>query len=102
MPEIALFGEWDSGNLGDRAIHESVQRFSAECGWQAASYAIGSLQPAAHGRRSAGAPARWRALLDAAPPLKRTLRALRQRARMDSLLPPLNRAQAIVVGGGAL
>jgi polysaccharide pyruvyl transferase WcaK-like protein len=102
-PEIAVFGEWNTHNLGDRAIHESVVRFCAECGWEPVSYAIGSLTPVVRGRANgAGAPARWRAALDAAPRLKRVLREVRQRARMRELLGPLDRMRAIIVGGGAL
>lgn len=108
MPEIALFGEWDTANLGDRAIHRSVQRFCARCGWDASSYSIGALAPlaprgerAAPARRAAGQGALG-TLFRAAPPLKRTLRALRQRRRIGTLLAPLERADAILVGGGQL
>ena len=103
-PEAAVFGEWNTTNLGDRAIHESVLRYCADCGWSAASFAIGTLQAVERGTgtNSAVLPGRWRALLDAAPRVKRTLRALRQRRRIGALLPALARARAIIVGGGAL
>jgi len=103
VPEIAVFGQWDTANLGDRAIHESVLRFCAQCGWDAASYSIGALAPVTpRGTRDAAARRGTGALFRAAPPLKRTLRALRRRRRLAALLAPLARADAILVGGGQL
>lgn len=106
QPEVAAFGEWDTANLGDRGIHEGVLRFFAECGWRVGSYAIGSLTPVSAGAGRGGtAPAmrgRIGAALDAAPGLKRALRRIRQRVRMNALLPRLRPAQAIMVGGGEL
>ena len=103
MPEIAVFGEWDTANLGDRAIHESVLRFCAECGWDPVSYSIGALAPVTpRGTRAAGARRGTNAAFRVAPPLKRTLRALRQRRRIAALLQPLAHADAILVGGGQL
>lgn len=104
MPEIAVFGEWDTTNLGDRAIHENVVRFCAECGWGAASYAIGSLSAITPGKAngSAAAPGKLRASLGRVPHLKSALRGIRQRVRMRALLAPLRQVQAIVVGGGEL
>lgn len=102
-PEIAVFGEWNTANLGDRAIGRSAQAFFAECGWRMAPYALGSLQPvseASIGSASrAHGPERRRVALRA---LKRPLRALRQHYRMLRLLPQLAQADAIAVGGGAL
>lgn len=103
MPELAVFGEWDASNLGDRAIHENVLRFCAEHGWDAASYSIGALVPVTpRGARAASARRGAGTVFRAVPPLKRTLRALRQRRRIARLLEPLARADAILVGGGQL
>jgi polysaccharide pyruvyl transferase WcaK-like protein len=105
MPEIAAFGEWDTTNLGDRGIHAGVLEFLAGCGWRVSSYGLGSLAPVpapgAHDELPAAA-ARASAILAAVPPLKRALRGVRQRLRMRALEPQLERAQAIMVGGGAL
>ena len=45
LPEIAVFGEWDTANLGDRAIGASVLKFCADCGWRGRPYSLGSLSP---------------------------------------------------------
>lgn len=105
--EIAAFGEWDTANLGDRGIHDGVQRFFAGGGWGVRSFGISSLAPVApdgpHGEAApAGAGGPVRAMLRAAPRLKRTLRGARQRVRMAGLLAELAQVQAIAVGGGAL
>jgi polysaccharide pyruvyl transferase WcaK-like protein len=104
-PEVAVFGEWDTTNLGDRAIHHEVQRFFAECGWDVSSYGLGSLTPSTPDTADKRAPAAsW--ARGAARRLnahaKRALRQIRQRYRMLRLLPQLERAKAISVGGGAL
>jgi polysaccharide pyruvyl transferase WcaK-like protein len=105
-PEIAVFGEWDTSNLGDRGIHRGVLRFLAECGWNARSFGLSSLAPvpadAAYPAASASAPGSVRAMLGAAPRLKRVLREARQRMLMAALSPRLAQARAILVGGGAL
>src|SRR6185295_4339053 len=91
-PEVALFGEWNTGNLGDRAIHVEVKRFFEGCGWRPRSFHLGSLSA---GDEPLGVgPAR--------APAKRAARGISQRARMLGLLPRLERVQAISVGGGAL
>ncbi|HXV11238.1 MAG TPA: polysaccharide pyruvyl transferase family protein [Burkholderiales bacterium] len=105
-PAIALFGEWNTANLGDRAIHECAMRFFEECGWEVRSFALGSLAPAdpglpahasGHTANAVGATlSRFR------PGLKRALRGVRQRLRMARLAPQLENVQAIAVGGGAL
>jgi len=105
-PEIAVFGEWDTANLGDRGIHRGVLRFLADCGWDARSYGLSTLAPVAADvavpAASAPAPGPVRAVLGAAPHLKRVLRGARQRVLMAALSPRLARARAILVGGGAL
>lgn len=105
-PEVAVFGEWDTGNLGDRAIHVEAVRFFRECGWRTRSYCLGSLKPATietATERAVPAALRLRDFtLDRVPSLKRALRQVRQRYRMERLLPELARTDAISVGGGAL
>ncbi len=105
-PEIAVFGEWDTANLGDRGIHRGVLRFLAECGWDARSYGLSTFShvpaDAAYPAASASAPGPVRAMLGAAPRLKRVLRGARQRMLMAALSPRLAHARAILVGGGAL
>ena len=105
-PEVAVFGECDTSNLGDRAIHREVVRFFAECGWRTRSYGLGSLAPA-EARGIAEPPSfAARRASDAArsvpPTVKRPLREIRQHYRMAQILRPLSRAQMISVGGGAL
>ncbi|MCW5603379.1 MAG: polysaccharide pyruvyl transferase family protein, partial [Burkholderiales bacterium] len=107
LPEVAVFGEWDTANLGDRAIRREVEHFFSSCGWRVSAYGLGSLMPVADesnspefvARADPGARAALRRMI---PGTARALRALRQRYRMLRLLPRMSRAQAIVVGGGAL
>ena len=104
-PVVAIFGEWNTANLGDRAIHHEVLRFFAECGWHTSSFGLGSLTRIdAH--KAQGMPPGTAAGKNAAqrlsPVTKRVLRGVRQRCRMPALLHSLNRVQAIAVGGGAL
>ena len=100
-PTVALFGEWNTANLGDSAIRRGAVRFFEECGWHVRCYAIGTLVPVepGAGTQRIDAPRRAR-LLDHR--IKRGLRGLRQQLRMAQLLPRLAAAQAISVGGGAL
>lgn len=106
QPEIAAFGEWNTTNLGDRAIHAGVQRFFSGCGWRVSSYGFGSLVPvladAPPGDISFRNNARRKIALAMAPAVRNALRGVRQRYRMLRLLPQLKQAQAILVGGGAL
>ena len=105
-PELALFGEWNTANLGDRAIHRAALEFFEGCGWRTSSYALGALLPVS--RLQADQPllpdAGGRSAIRAAlPPLAaQALRGARQQYRMLRLLPALRAAQAICVGGGAL
>lgn len=105
-PEAAVFGEWDTPNLGDRGIHDGVLRFLAECGWRARSYGISTLRPvpadAAHRPASAAAGDAMGGLLARTPLLKRALRGARQRVRVAALSPQLAASQGLLVGGGAL
>lgn len=105
-PEIAVFGEWDTSNLGDRGIHRGVLRFLAECGWDARSYGLSTLShvpaDAACPVASPSAPGPVHGMLGSAPRLKRMLRGARQRMLMAALSPRLAQARAILVGGGAL
>jgi len=96
-PEVAVFGEWNTGNLGDRAIHIEVKRFFEDCGWLTRSFHLGSLSS---GDEPAEAPDAGGGALR--PPAKRAVRGVWQRVRMLRLLPRLERVQAISVGGGAL
>ncbi len=106
-PEAALFGEWNTSNLGDRAIHGRVLEFFQGCGWRTSSYALGSLVPVSPqppglpvALPGDGAPGTLRTLLP--PRAAQALRGARQQYRVLRLLPELRRAQAICVGGGAL
>lgn len=105
-PEVAIFGEWNTSNLGDRAIHHEVRRYFSACGWRVSSFGIGSLSPAGTGDGHGGGAAhdsRLRTgLAVMTPRLKRIVRDVRQRVRARSLLPRLRHVQAISVGGGAL
>jgi polysaccharide pyruvyl transferase WcaK-like protein len=105
-PEIAAFGEWNTTNLGDRAIHAGVQEFFSGCGWHVQSYGFGSLVPvpaeAPLGNISFHNDAGRKAMLAMMPAVGNALRGVRQGYRMMQLLPQLKRAQAILVGGGAL
>lgn len=106
-PVAALFGEWNTSNLGDRAIHREVVRFFTECGWRTESYGLGSLVPVEPGNTAAESPPSHSAVLtrivrDTGPGLHRVLRGVRQRYRMRALLHRLSRVQAVSIGGGAL
>jgi len=102
-PEIALFGEWNTANLGDRMIHRRAAEFFRSCGWRVSSYALSSLVPVAEPASAREPPPpRGRAAARLPPGLRRALRGVRQEMRMLRLLPALARAQAIAVGGGAL
>lgn len=100
-PTVALFGEWNTANLGDSAIRQEAVQFFEDCGWRVSCYAIGTLVPVepGAGTQRLDAPRRVRRLDHR---IKRGLRGLRQRLRMAQLLPRLAGAQAISVGGGAL
>ncbi|MBI3897911.1 MAG: polysaccharide pyruvyl transferase family protein [Gammaproteobacteria bacterium] len=108
-PVIAVFGEWSQTNIGDHAIHEGVQAFFHECGWQVRSFELGALRPASCASAGVAEVAqlrelRWRAtsVLNSLPAAKRSLRGIRQRLLMRRLLPLLTDCDAICVGGGAL
>lgn len=102
-PEVAVFGEWNTANLGDRAIGRAARAFCAECGWRATPYALGSLRRVAWADAvsvSRSSPTLHLRALAFAP--RRSLRALRQRYRSAQLAAPLERVRAIMVGGGDL
>jgi polysaccharide pyruvyl transferase WcaK-like protein len=105
-PEVAVFGEWDTANLGDRGIHAGVLRFFGESGWSIRSYGLSTLVAVPPGAAIADTPptgdSRVRAIFDGAPSLKRAVRGARQRLRMARLAPALEPVQAILVGGGSL
>src|SRR5262245_50152827 len=105
-PEVAVFDECDTANLGNRATHRAMRDFFIECGWRVSAHGVGSLVPAAERDVNMRAPVacreRSRAAAMLAPHTQRTLRAIRQRYRMLRLLPRLRRVDAIAVGGGAL
>lgn len=101
-PEVASFGEWDTSNLGDRAISRGLRRYFRELGWRVTCYGFGSLKPTAVNDAACAVSAGQGAGSRLSPRVKRTLRRVRQKYRMLHLLPGLRRAQAISVGGGAL
>jgi polysaccharide pyruvyl transferase WcaK-like protein len=123
-PRIAVFGEWDTGNLGDRAILEGVTDFFQRMGWCVDAYALGSLTPVRGDRQAFGRAADVAEGSSTTPPrspperirraraqsrrtgasllLKQWLRPARQYWRIRQLLPQIGRAQAVLVGGGAL
>jgi polysaccharide pyruvyl transferase WcaK-like protein len=105
-PEIAIFGEWNTANLGERAIHGEVRRFFDGCGWRVTSFGLGSLSawtPDGAEARSESRRFGLGAAVDRlSPGTKRAVCAVRQRIRMQRLLPRLERVHAISVGGGAL
>lgn len=100
-PVVAVFGEWNTANLGDRAIHHEVLRFFADCGWHTSSFGLGSLARIDTHRTPGTSPGK-NAVQRLSPVAKRVLRGVRQRCRMPALLHSLSRVQAIAVGGGAL
>jgi polysaccharide pyruvyl transferase WcaK-like protein len=117
-PRVAAFGEWNTTNLGDRAIFEGVLAFCQENGWEVDAYGLGSLTliskqpPAASPLLHAVAPSEagnkglrsLHRLKDnhSYTLVKRSVRSFRQQLRIRSLLPQLKQAQVILVGGGSL
>jgi polysaccharide pyruvyl transferase WcaK-like protein len=116
-PRVAAFGEWNTTNLGDRAIFEGVFAFCQENGWEVDAYGLGSLTPISQQTPAspvlhAVAPTKTgsRALRplhqlkenNSFTLVKRSVRSFRQQLRIRSLLPQLKQAQAILVGGGSL
>src|SRR5262249_8782224 len=102
-PEMAIFGEWDTANLGKRAMHGEVVRFFEECGWRVSSYGLGSLSVAApdgaHARLGGRSSALRAAVECLSPGIGRAVRGVRRRIRMQQLLPRLERLQAISICG---
>ncbi|HKE43142.1 MAG TPA: polysaccharide pyruvyl transferase family protein [Steroidobacteraceae bacterium] len=106
-PRVAVFGEWSGTNLGDRAIHEGVQRYFHEHGWEVDSYEFGALRPTPPPQplvaTTQTATPQRRALHSRLPrSVARTMRSLRQQVRARHLAPRLESADAICIGGGAL
>ena len=119
-PRVAAFGEWNTANLGDRAIFEGVQAYFQEAGWDVDAYGLGTLTPVSlHASNTQQGNESSLSLLNRAmhdptsykrkrfsseffQPMKQTVRGLRQQYRMKSLLPQLQTADAILVGGGSL
>ncbi|MGI0484469.1 polysaccharide pyruvyl transferase family protein [Pantanalinema rosaneae CENA516] len=121
--KIAVFGEWNTTNLGDRAILEGVIDFFRDTGWAIETYGLGSLTPIYHPsilKNDQTKLGKYQFYSDANTPLisnsnltnwvhhpfqkywKRFIRAFRQQIRIRLLMPQLSQAQAILVGGGAL
>jgi polysaccharide pyruvyl transferase WcaK-like protein len=120
-PRVAVFGEWNTTNLGDRAIFEGVIEFFEEIGWAVNGYGLGSLTsvPSSDafslpGENNLREDLEGLMLKEVSEhkftyyhyalfgQLKRPLRNLRQHLRIRKLIPQLQEVQAIVVGGGAL
>ncbi|WP_416666463.1 polysaccharide pyruvyl transferase family protein [Egbenema bharatensis] len=112
-PRVAAFGEWDTTNLGDRAIYEGVKHFFQEIDWEVVGYGLGTLSPV---EQRADSPMRIpfdRGAIDTRSSLtdsmthlkkrvKRPIRAIRQQLKIRALMPELRTVDAISVGGGAL
>ncbi|MBD2664225.1 putative polysaccharide pyruvyl transferase [Richelia sinica FACHB-800] len=122
--KIAAFGEWDTTNLGDRAILQGVTDFLNQHGCLVQPYTFGSLRPIQHHPKSQNSATESSQIYF--PPvdkiitrdksvkhdhsfpqqtiklLKLSLRPLRQRILIQRLIPQLKSVDAILVGGGAL
>lgn len=105
LPAVAVFGEWNTRNLGDRAIRRAACRFFSGCGWRPIPFCLGSLSAAGEDITAAdgdgGAPG------SVAPaslygPVKCAVRGIWQKVRLRRLLPQLAGVRAISIGGGAL
>lgn len=107
-PRIAVFGEWNTTNLGDRAIFEGVYSFFNKMGWDVDGYGLGSLTPVKHFPYLEVPTTRYDSILQTAniPSIPKTfrqpIRSIRQQWRAQQLIPRLQQAQVILVGGGAL
>lgn len=106
-PQIAVFGEWDTTNLGDHAIHEGVRTFYQSAGWVVESFSLGSLKAFSQANlefKSHVVPLKSpvKRLLPFPQNLKRIVRGFRQYFLVLRLLPKLRKVKALSVGGGAL
>ena len=119
-PRMAVFGEWNTTNLGDRAIFQGVQAFCRNAGWDVDAYGLGTLTPVALASIADHPLSAWNVPPNASRQTspfvkqdgslsyrlyqhaKQNARGVRQHYRMKRLLPRLNQANAILVGGGLL
>lgn len=118
-PRMAVFGEWNTTNLGDRAIFSGVQTFCQASGWDVDAYGLGTLTPISINSIVTQQIAEYstqqqisnqHSSLNQSNRLghglyrhvKQIARGIRQHHRMQRLLPQLSRADAILVGGGSL
>ncbi|MBW4557553.1 MAG: polysaccharide pyruvyl transferase family protein [Trichormus sp. ATA11-4-KO1] len=128
--KIAAFGEWNTTNLGDRAICQGVTEFFQKAGYSVDAYNFGTLKPvqnpihllSSHEKsgevyfpkemnyktpyssfKNISSPSNFYSLkIELTKILKRGLRPIIQRIRIQKLIPKLKNAQVIMVGGGAL
>lgn len=116
-PAVALFGEWNTTNLGDRAIARAATHYFIDRGYDVKLFALGSLRFIAHVSaedwldffehqeviRHAPSQARWYVrFLQGVPLAAHAFRVLRNHDRWLSVLDHLESCRIIAVGGGDL
>ncbi|MEL6166768.1 MAG: polysaccharide pyruvyl transferase family protein, partial [Cyanobacteria bacterium J06628_3] len=119
--KIAVFGEWNTTNLGDKAIIEGVNDLFGRVGCNVNPYNLGSLTPINNNQNLYSLSSETIKKLDnirntsidnthshnsyyqsIKRKFKRYFRPVRQQILIRHLIPQLKDYQAIVVGGGAL
>lgn len=103
---VLLVGEWETSNLGDRAILSGASAWLGAASLEAVPIFFGALRPAAGDAERATVPAararRWRQWLRPDSTVVRMARDLRGHHNAERLMPLAAQTDAIVVGGGAL
>ena len=105
IPRVLLFGEWETSNLGDRAILAGASEWLAQAGIEAVPMFFGALRPTVPSQQppsTRGALTSVARGLRKVGPLLRIARGARARRNVQRLVPLAEDAAAIVVGGGAL
>lgn len=121
--QIAVFGDWNTTNLGDKAILQGVNELFGRVGWKVDAYNIGSLNPVKENINLYSLSSKVDSKLYEEKNIlikniydtynfshiqiikrnfKKYLRLIRQKILIRTLIPRLRRTRAIVVGGGAL
>ena len=101
-----MFGEWNTANLGDRAIFVGIKNFLEDAGWDMLPMAFGSMLSVerldAHRVDLGTSAERFALLSQVRRRAKPVLRPLRQAIRARRALEDIRHAKVLILGGGAL